>query len=504
MFKRIGDKARQRIFLIASAILVAVVAIMSVKIGLQNDTFYTIKVGEHIMQHGIDGIDPFSYHNLPYTYPHWLFDVTIYSIYHVFGFAGIYFVTCILAVALGLLIYYVCSRLSHNKIAAFIVTLISLVLLNGFLTARAQLVSYILLLLAVYFIERFLSTGHKRYAIGLVIIPAIIANVHAAVYPFYFILFMPYIAAGLAGNFICRRRQVETTTILGRLVISQQPRTKWLLLIVVLALIAGLATPIGLTPYTYAIKSALGTTMSYIAEHQPTVLAATTLFTVTIILSILILIFTRQKIRLSDCLMVGGLFLMALSSNRHIALLALIGTIPATKYLAELLQSKNANGRQIANRFALLTAGLAAASAAICTMALVVLAPKLESKMISKDTYPVEAAKFIKSHIDLKKARFYNPYFIGSYLLYNDIPVFIDSRADVYDPKFHGDKNKDVFMDEHYLNTLTHTYYEDIFKKYKITHALVDKNSPIDLQLAHNNRYKKIYSDDNFVIYRRK
>lgn len=50
---------------------------------LQNDTFYTISIGEHIMENGIDRVDPFSWHDLKYTYPHWLYDVCIYLIYSV-------------------------------------------------------------------------------------------------------------------------------------------------------------------------------------------------------------------------------------------------------------------------------------------------------------------------------------------------------------------------------------------------------------------------------------
>ena len=37
----------------------------------QNDTFYTIKIGESILEHGIDMVDHFSWHDLSYTYPHW-------------------------------------------------------------------------------------------------------------------------------------------------------------------------------------------------------------------------------------------------------------------------------------------------------------------------------------------------------------------------------------------------------------------------------------------------
>ena len=40
-------------------------------ITMQNDTYYTIKIGEWIVQNGIDMQDHFSWHeDLPYTYPH--------------------------------------------------------------------------------------------------------------------------------------------------------------------------------------------------------------------------------------------------------------------------------------------------------------------------------------------------------------------------------------------------------------------------------------------------
>ena len=47
-----------------------------------------------------------------------------------------------------------------------------------------------------------MKTSKKRYAVGLLIIPILIANIHAAVFPFYFILYMPYIGEFFAGFFL--------------------------------------------------------------------------------------------------------------------------------------------------------------------------------------------------------------------------------------------------------------------------------------------------------------
>ena len=80
---------------------------------LQNDTFYTIKVGQFINENGIDNLteDPFSWHELPYTFPHWLYDLMMYKIYSFGGHFGIYLSTMIFYGIMGMLLY----RLSLYK-----------------------------------------------------------------------------------------------------------------------------------------------------------------------------------------------------------------------------------------------------------------------------------------------------------------------------------------------------------------------------------------------------
>ena len=65
-----------KIFELIAIILILIFAFSITPKQLQNDIFYTIKIGNLIQQNGIDGVDHFSWHEgLPYTYPHWLYDV---------------------------------------------------------------------------------------------------------------------------------------------------------------------------------------------------------------------------------------------------------------------------------------------------------------------------------------------------------------------------------------------------------------------------------------------
>lgn len=136
-------------------------------ITLQNDTFYTIRIGEHILENGIDMQDPFSIHDIPYTYPHWLYDVGIYLIYKVGGMLGIYISTIVLSCILGLTIYYTNKKVTKNYLVSFLLTLGVMYVLRGFIAARAQLLTYILFTLQILFIERFIETKKKRYAIRI-------------------------------------------------------------------------------------------------------------------------------------------------------------------------------------------------------------------------------------------------------------------------------------------------------------------------------------------------
>ena len=66
--------------------------------------------------------------------------------------------------------------------------------------------------------------------------------------------------------------------------------------------------------------------------------------------------------------------------------------------------------------------------------------------------------------MNVNSIKLFNEYNYGSYLLFEGIPVFIDSRADLYAPEFSG-KSDDIFMDFIETSGIA-KFYEDIFKKY--------------------------------------
>ena len=547
------EKEDKKISLKLTILMIVLIAIFSIAITpvtFQNDTYYTIKVGEHIAEYGIDMQDPFSWHeDLAYTYPHWLYDLITYFIYSAFGFAGIYISTCILSVILGISIFWVNKKLVKNEVISFFVTIGAMYLLMPYIAARAQLATFILFAWTIFFIERFLETKKKRYAIGLIIIPILIANLHVAVFPFYFVLYLPYIAEyfiAILGEFVYYKKfkiwllktkidrleksnknnekcielkqelekiekKVDKVKIRRtkdiknpyKVKIVKNNAVKFLILIMIICIFTGFLTPIGNTPYTYLIKTMQGNTTQNINEHQPMTLANDTEVICTLILFLAILMFTKVKIRLSDLFMIVGLLYMMLASRRQVSMFAIMGSVILNRLILELDKTYTGNTIKAGAKVMAGKVGMILTTVLVLLLSFYFAKDKFDDKFVDETQYPVEACDYILKNVDLGTARFYNEYNYGSYMLFRGIPVFIDSRADLYSPEFSGKKD-DIFMD--FINTSgISSFYEDVFEKYDITHVITYKNSKMNMIIKKTNdeNYAKIYEDDYFTIYER-
>lgn len=545
------DKEQNIIFTIVAVVCVVLFAFAISPRTLQNDTYYTIAIGEYIYENGISNLteDVFSWHDLPYTYPHWLYDLGIFLIYNIFGHRGIYISTIVLASLLGLVIYKLCSKLSKNKIISLIITIGAMYLLKPYVAARAQLLTFVLFGLTVYFIEMFLETHKKRYAVYLVLIPLIIANVHCAVFPFYFVLFLPYIGEFLWISFIDwdvdKRLQKLILKIRNKFSkkenkkeileeklnkidfeISERNRKRGILrqnpfrikvtknsfvialiVVMVIAALTGFINPAGNGAYTYLYKTMQGNTTHSINEHQPLVLVDSDEFLFTICLFLAILIFTDTKIKLSDLFMLLGLTYLAFKTKRQISMFAIFCAPILAKLIAAMFEKYDEKAYKKMMNFAGSCLG---ACIIILTFALVsidMLKDIIRNPYVDASAYPVEASDWILSNLDVENMKLYNEYNYGSYLLFRGIPVFIDSRADLYAPEFNEDiengiDGRDIFSDALNIAGIA-LNYKDAFEDYGVTHIISFSNSKLSMLLEDDIEYVKLYDKGEFKIFER-
>ena len=495
-------------------------------------------------------MDHFSWHeNLSYTYPHWLYDFCTYLIYAISGFKGIYIVTCILSALLGISVFFVNSKTTKSKPISFIITIGVMYALKPYIAARAQLVTFILFIWELYCIERFIENKKIRYAITLVIISTLIANLHVATWPFFFILFLPYIAEYIISvvsdiviykktkklvikykmkvaqknnnierikelqiklneleekNEKIKQKRKDTNKNSYKILLNKNDNVKFLIIVMVICAFTGLLTPTGDTPYTYLYKTMKGNTTENISEHQPLTLINNTEAICTLVILLSILTFTKTKIKLSDLFLVGGLCYLMFSSRRQFSMLVLIGSVVLGRLVVDMITRYSKNGLKDVDDVVKNNLVLVLLTILMGIFSYNSIKPVLDDKFVSEKSYPVSACDFILENIDLSTAKFYNEYNYGSYMLFRGIPVFIDSRADLYAPEFSGNKDEDIFSD--FINTSSISkYYEDTFEKYNISHVILGKKSKTNLIInkSHDENYKEIYSDDNFVIYER-
>ena len=538
--------------------IVAIICISIFCIGiapkvLQNDTFYTIPIGKYIAENGISNLtrDPFSWHNLSYVYPHWLYDLAMYLVYNFGGQLGIYISTMVLTSMLGVMIYFLAKKKSSSGWISLAIAIWALYTMRDFVAARAYSVTYILFGLEIFSIEKFLENQKKRYVIILVLIPLIIANVHSAVFPFYFVLALPYIAEYAVAViqeydivylvfrlFLTIKRKLtkseEKKNIItekiqkleqakkdnlekikvkrehpDKLLVTKNHATLLLITILCIAAFTGIINPAGNNAYTYLYKTYKGNTTGCINEHLPMTLMNFIPFALQLVVLAMVLVFTDTKVKLSDFFLLGGLIYLSFKSRRQVAMFSIICSPILAGYIANYVREEKAFN-ELSKKLMNFACTISGALIIICCFTLYStnqLKDKKGQNYINTNDYPVEASTWILNNLDVKNMKIYNEYNYGSYMIFRGIPVFIDSRADLYAPEFNaeperGIEGRDIFMDVMNIDDFKYDY-KQAFKKYGVTHVILYSGSKLSYILEKDANYKMLYDEGNFKIFER-
>ncbi len=110
----------------------------------------------------------------------------------------------------------------------------------------------------------------------------------------------------------------------------------------------------------------------------------------------------------------------------------------------------------------------------------------------TQQNYPVKALPYLQQlHAS---GRIFNDYLWGGYLIWNvrDVPVFIDSRVDIFE--YNG-----VFAD--YLDALDMKNTLAILQKYDIRYVLFRRQSPLAYLLSNTQSWQIAYQDETTIIF---
>ena len=493
-------------------ILLLLLTILVVSPAFQNDTYYIIKLGEQVLDSGLDRSDHWAWSaQLINTYPHFLLNIIFALLYRAFGFTGVYVFVVAAGYAFALSLYHMTEKIYDKAVdekntslypfVGMIVCVIVIITFQWFIIARPQLLTFLLWLWEAWFIIRFLNTGKKRYGAAIMIIAWLCALIHATAWYFTFVLFIPFMAAVYITRFVkfLSSREINVDRFLQgeRFILSGEAEcknVKKLWIVLPLSYATGLLTPTRLC-YTSIIKASSGNTVIYITEHKPLVLYDLKWVLAGVLLFMVLFIFFRVKCRLDLLFLFGGTFLMALSSNRHVALFVFLGWSALYYVLFGALKYIPLNFRESIQKTVI---------PYLAVLALAVLG--LANNNLHDFSYynPAfvsdEAIDFLKENYDVQELRLYNDYTYGAYMLFRDMPVFIDSRVNEYTKEFDPSLERDVFNDYMSVMKLKNNW-QDVIAYYDFDGFYIQKGKELENALSVDPDYEPVWENDWMIIF---
>lgn len=477
------------IYLLASLLLITFVISMS-PLPMQNDTFWSIKVGEEIIQRGIETIDVFSIHTgLKYIAHHFLTDAMIYIVYSFFGLYGLYILEVVLAAIMAGLLYYLNYNICKNKWISYIMVFIQMFLLSGFIAVRAQMVSYIIFITEMIILEKLIKQEKNRYYIYLLILPVILVNFHMGTVPFYFVILFVYLISMLRIN-IFKFSSVE---------ITDKSKFKKLLIIMIIGGFTIFLNPYFINGFTYFLKTLSNSYInSNIQEFQPFSLnyENSIITLIYMFLIILVMIIYNKKINIKDALLIFGTIFMSFLAIRYISLMVIASSV-ILKYVIEIIKEidlkiTESDRKTVKVMYILIVFTLLISSMNIITTNIG------KDEFIPESMYPIKATQYLKENMKSTDVIF-NKYEWGSYLMLNNIKVFIDSRCDLYTKEY----NKTTVAEDYTKIQKASVDYEKLINKYHINLFIISPEIPLYTLLVNSNEYKIIYEDKTAVIFRK-
>ena len=498
------DIKNKKVYIILSICIFAL-SILLVSRTMQNDTFFTIKIGNDVFENGMSRMDNLTIHeNIEFIHLRWAFDAIITVLYNLLGFKGIYFFVAIYTGIIGVTFFNILLKKKNNIALAFIFTMLIMMISNNSFTARAQIITYLIFIIEIYLIDIVIEKENKKDMFILSVLPLFIANFHASVLPMYFVLFLPYIAEFLIYKIenIFHKKEGKRAYDIGR-VEACKINIKPLLFICIIGFVFGLCSPAFIDGYTYMFKCALGPSSLIINELKN--ITISTFYPVWIMFGILfLLLFIKDtKIKIRDLCMFFGLGFMAFLAARNTIFFYFIGTIcllniiRESEYINELINKVKEKliSKKIEKMIILFTILVTG------TICFSLIGVRLNEKYVDESIYPVKATKYIKENIDIENMRLFNHLNFGSYLELNDIPVFIDSRTEIYCIEFNPNS---ILIEWNMVKNGTQDY-SYLFEKYNITHVLVYNTEIVNQYIKNDtSNYEKIYSDNCFTLYKKK
>ncbi|MBR3762096.1 MAG: hypothetical protein IKK59_05080 [Lachnospiraceae bacterium] len=481
-------------------ICILFVAVISVLLygfsdGIQgNDFWWHVKVGEWIVQNReIPVKDIFSWygieHGIPWTAHEWLSEVIFYLIYHNFHEFGIFIFAFLSAYIMLYLLWRETKKYINQNIlicGLFYVLLATVAV--SFFYGRPHVFSYLLLFCTLKVLYQYYENVDSKWIYSMPLIAVLWGNLHGGSSNLTYLLCGVFFVSGLC-------------TIKLGCIRGERLSNKWIvrLLIVTMLTVAALTVnPAGIKILSYPYSNMSDDLMTrLISEWQsPDAKNIGHLILFYFPIGMLGIGFVTQnkKIRIIDAFIMILFLFLFLRSIRFIMLWYVAASFCAFPYMLELKVKAIEKKRDIIIciiAFSLLTA---VSLMNVAKIGYNLKRGELISKVLSK-----EVIEFVKSE---NPQRLFNDYNFGESLIFEDIAVFFDARADVYSGNgMLADGAGLLLLQQLQDKEKVQFNVEEIICKYNFDALLVAKNRPLYVYLISNQENYEVAYEDNVAAY---
>lgn len=464
---------KYKLFLSFSCFLLCFSFFLMLFLRIDIDYFWHYKAGEYMVRHATiltKDIFSWSLYQFPWMSHEWLFEVLLYGLHIVFGKFHLFVYVFLIIVCLLFFLFFTQQKEYLKNIPFALLWTVFFALVFVGLSGRPQLLSFLLLAVSVWLVFYFFYHPNSNIIYFLPLISLIWANVHGGSSNLVYLLCL---MAAFCGMFSFSFSKIEATRLSKKQIITY-------LVVAVLCMVAICINPHGVSMIWYPYQNMANSLMlSTIAEWQPSNLNEISHYPyfVFALLVFFIFIFSKKKIRFVDIIFYLVFLYLGLKSIRFWFFSYVVCSFFIFYYIP----------RRKLDSYS-------------CSMILLLSVVLLfifgrgfsYSRVISEKTLSDDAISVLKEE---KPKRLFNYYDYGAYLIYCDIPVFIDGRADLY--------SSYIYEDYQNISRLNYSFPE-LISQYQFDYFIVPKKSGIASYLKNNYQYKLIYQDSECVIFKTK
>ena len=459
-----------------------------------NDFWWHVKVGEWIVENGkVPTTDIFSWYGvkqqLPWTAHEWLADVIYYEILQWFGQKGVFVFVLMAALGMaGVILWQVRKTLQNNLLIGGVFLIGLSIVLYLFFYGRPHMFSFFLLFFELKILYEFWEKPDSKKIFFLPIIGCLWSNLHGGSSNLAYILCFVFVIVGLLKFDFGRIRaeRLEKNAILKLFGVG------------VLTILSLLINPVGMQVLTFPyISVGDELMMSTISEWQaPDAkdLGALIFYFFPIVLMTIGIVAKECKIRFVDIVVMGMFLYLFFRSSRFIMLWYIAACFYAFRYLPKCNVKELTKMSEKLILYITLFIFMVSAGFAISDIS------KLEEGEYISTVMSEEAIGFVKQN---QTERMFNDYNLGEALIYNDIPVFFDARADMYlQENIYADGLGLTYLSAPSSDSREYMGVDGIIEKYQFDSFLILKSRALYTYLqTQTDKVKCIYEDESLAYF---